>query len=883
MNLLNKLAAPLALAALTQLSVEAKDLPKVSINVNNCPTKEVFSKLMQQAGVNFIYSSDLQLSGTQSLNVSNTPLDKVLDMMFDNNSIAYKVKGNNVMLYNKSAKSHNVTISGFVRDTADREALIGVVVKDEISGRTAITNSQGFYSLTVPAGDVMLSTYYTGFHIAQQSFPKLSKSMTWNVNLSEGIELNELVVLADKNQISTFESTEIGSTNISKAVIANTPVIFGEADVIKTLQLQPGVSAGVEGMAGMYVHGGNNDENLYMLDNIPLYQINHFGGLFSAFNTEAIKNVDFYKSSFPAKYNGRLSSIMDVHTKDGSMTNHHGSFKLGLTSGAFNIDGPIWKDHTTYSVAVRRSWFDVLTVPTFAIINKAKKDGDEKSKFNYAFTDVNAKINHHFSDRSRAYIMFYWGNDYLTSGSKFTGENYSDRDYYYMNWGNLVGSLGWNYNFSDKLFGEFTAAYTNYRANIRNDYRLYLESEGQSSRDYRTDNSISDWTLRADLSYKPTAAHHLTFGANATLHSYRPQSIESVNISSGTSHYGYNAGDEFSAREFNFYLGEDWSICNALRANVGTDFSIYNITGKSHLNLTPRASLRYKPNDKISIKGSYSHMVQYIHQLTESSISLPTDQWIPIMGDFKPQTSDKYSIGAYYKLLDKYTLSAEVYYKRLNNIIDYVDNYYSLAASLPLINKLTSGKGTAKGLDLMFSKDFGKITGHVSYSLLWADRTFEHKNNGVKFPARFDNRHKINVLFNWKVNPKWEINISWTGMSGNMTTLPTQVYAPLEYGFMSDTGYLTNLYDNHTRNEGINNYRLPFYHRMDLGLTRYTKHGFWNFSFYNVYCNMNVIGVRRDVSNTDYYLSGQMYLFRNAFQKIRLIPIIPSVSYTWKF
>ena len=331
----------------------------------------------------------------------------------------------------------------------------------------------------------------------------------------------------------------------------------------------------------------------------------------------------------------------------------------------------------------------------------------------------------------------------------------------------------------------------------------------------------------------------------------------------------------YGGNEMNLYAGGDWTPFRQLRVNYGLHYSLFNIDNKTHNALSPRLSLRFHTGGNWAIKGGYSRTVQYVHQLMQSSISLPTDQWVPIVGTQKPQTADKIAFGGYYTLNNRYTFSAEAYFKWMDNLLEYADDDYLLPPDAEWSGKLTAGKGTAKGIDFKASKDFGKITGHIAYSLLWADRQYPDKNGGRKFPARFDNRHKINVLLNWKISPKWELSASWTGMSGNRITLPTQLWqdptiAPWHYDMTLPTEE--------------NNYRLPFYHRMDLNLRRNTRHGYWNFSLYNAYCNMNTIAVIRDYSDSHYNIDGNGNIYSPpVFKKLRLIPIIPSVSYTWIF
>ncbi len=857
----------------------------ITLSVRNMPADKVFASLMKETGRNFIYSSDLLRGMKVTLNVKDASLKSVLDDMFRGTDIGYRVKGKNITLFRveRPKAPKRVTVSGFVREAGTGEALAGVSVYAG-NGVGVMTNPQGFYSITLPVGEVSLKLNYLGYQSVTTEPIALTASRQLDLTMEPepaAEMLQEVTVVGTPGKAQALNASEIGAMNVTKASILSTPVIFGESDVIKTLQLEPGVSAGVEGMAGMYVHGGNADENLYMLDNIPLYQVNHFGGLFSAFNTEALRSVDFYKSSFPAKYDGRLASYLDVHTKDGSMQEHHGSVKLGLTSVSANVDGPIWKDHTSYSVAVRRSWYDVLTLPACAILSAISNE--EKLSFGYAFTDLNAKINHRFSPRSRAYVMFYYGEDYLR-----TTQTWDEKDVYCsdldrmksnLRWGNIVASAGWNYVLTPKLFGELTGAFTRYSSSLSHseetgwregdvvDYSTY---DKVTSR-----NNIHDWILKLDFDWHPHPTHTVSFGAGYTRHSFLPSRTERVLRSGEVNSITTESVRTYHANEMNIYAGGDWRPFDALRVNYGLHYSLFNIEGRTHQGLSPRLSARWKITPDLTVKGGYSRTVQYVHQLIQSSISLPTDQWVPVVGDQKPQTADKVALGAYYSLNNTYTFSVEGYWKWMRNLLEYADEYYLLPPETQWDAKLTPGCGTSKGIDFKVAKETGRFTGHVAYSLLWADRQYADKNHGRPFPARFDNRHKINVMVNWKINKKWEASASWTGMSGNRITLPTQLWydpgiGPWHYDMLLSTD--------------VNNYRLPFYHRLDLSFRRNTAHGYWTFSLYNAYCNMNTIAVIRDYADNDsYYDEYYTQVLKPVFQKVKLIPIIPSVSYTWIF
>ncbi len=886
-------AISMAFATLSMLS------QNVTLSVTNKNAEIVFADIMKQTGKNFIYPADLLKGIKVSVKANETPLTEVLDNIFKGYGISYKIKGNNVTLRrDKAAIASKYTISGFVKEAGNDEALVGATIYDIKSGKGTVTNANGFYSLTLPEGEVELKVQNVGFNPYFSGRFSLTKNKNLDVALAMSHVLEEVTVNATVNNTKSMLSSEIGSLNLTNTAIKATPVIFGESDVVKTLQLEPGVSPGIEGMAGMYVHGGDSDENLYMLDNIPLYQVNHFGGLFSAFNTEALRNVDFYKTTFPAKYDGRLASFMDVHTKDGSLKEHHGSFRLGLTSGAIDINGPIIKDRTSYSLALRRSWYDVLTIPAIAIVNKL--NDSYNTHFRYAFTDFNAKLNHHFSGRSSAYLMFYYGEDYLYAGEDDKGkEKYNDsyitwgpmgptynpveipeseKDNSYSDnraklmWGNIVASAGWKYVFSPKLFGEVTGAFSRYFSTLKNkkeDYDITGDEINSYSRSSFTHkNNINDVIIRADFNCLLIPENKMDFGASYTHHSFLPsrglQTLEKDNnemeIKENVPHY--------QANEMSFYISDDYSLGNWLRINGGLNFSLFSIGGKSKSNLSPRISFRITPIHNLAIKAGYSRSVQYVHQLAESSISLPTDQWIPITGEQKPQTADKIALGAYWSTPDRqYTFSIEGYYKWMHNLLDYTDDYYLVPPTANWTEKMGVGEGKSRGIDFKVTKEFGNITGHISYSLLWADRKFPEKNKGEWFPARFDNRHKINIALAWKINSKWNVGASWTGMSGNRITLPLQCWSdPL----LGPWHFDMDLY------EKTNNYRLPFYHRLDLSATRKTKKGYWTFSIFNAYSYMNVIAVRRD---SDFH-KGE---FKDMFQHVRAIPIIPSVSYTWLF
>lgn len=785
---------------------------KVTIRAVDRPAAEVFRSIVEQTGKNFVYSSDLLEGMRVSVDVSRKPLRQALNVMFRGTGIEYKIKGRNIILTRKVQAKE--------------------IAKPKAGNLTAMAPGTRAEVPTV---------------------------------------LQEVVVTS-RLEAPAVQTAEIGAKKLTAEEIRKVPVMFGENDVIKALQMQPGISGGGEGLADMHVHGGNADENMLMLDNVPLYQANHFAGLFSAFNVEAIRYIDFFKSSIPAKYDGRLSSFLDVRTKSGSLQRHHGSFRLGLTSGALDISGPIGRK-TTYMVALRRSWYEVLTVPIFALVNYDSTTG--KENYQFAFMDLNAKITHRFNDRATGFASIYFGDDFVLSTykDKFNAVNYdlkNENGKFTMHWGNIVGQLGFNYRLNAALAAEFTASYTRFFSGQRRYvHEIYATAEEptESKFNMKTKNHIDDFIFRGDFDWQPNESNRVRFGAGYTLHRFLPQRTLRTKIANETSVVLRDSTWTYTVNEVNMYIEDDWRINDHFRLNAGIHGSLFNISGKTHYGIGPRLSLSYNPADNWAVKASYSRTTQYVHQLCETYLSLPTDQWVPITGKMKPQTADKVSVGGYWQMQDgMYAVSLEGYYKYMRNLVDYRDEYYLISPVDMWNRRLCSGKGTAKGIDFKIEKTTGKITGHIAYSLAWADRTFPDKNGGVTFPARFDNRHTIKVQLNWNVSRKVQLGATWTGHSGNRFTFMSQVWESPNFKHY----WYTNVIPLKTK---INNYQLPFYHRLDLSCTVRNRRGYWNFSLYNAYCKMNTVAIVNGYDKKD----------RPVYKKFGFLPIIPSISYTWQF
>ena len=804
------------------LAVTAAHAQKVTVRAVNQPASVVFRTIMDQTGKNFVYSSEVLKDIKVSVNAHNQPLRKVLDEMFKGKGISYKIKGNNVILKKIELKRPEAA-------------------KSKTQKRSSI--------------------------------PDTIKATT----------LKE-VIITYPPESSAVETVEIGFKKISGEQINRTPTLFGENDMIKTLHLLPGVSEGMEGMAGMYVDGGNHDENLYLIDNVPLYQVNHFGGLFSAFNTDIINNASFYKTSIPAKFDGRLSSYTDVKLISADKPGHHGSGRIGLTSGAFNISGPIG-NKTSYLFGIRRSWFDVLTVPFFALINSYSQD--EKYSLHYYFTDLNAKITHNFSSALSGFIAAYYSNDYLSVNSEDKTDpltQWHNKSKASLNWGNLIVEAGMNYQINPSLSSEFTLAYSNpfgYTKIFEHDSYPFEAEIWDYGTTFKSENSIKDFILKGDFEWHPRDNMRSFFGGSYILHSFLPNKYyREISFNESYARFKNNVWS-FLANEAAAYFDYDWNISDKLRLAAGIHGSVFNADGKTHFGASPRFSLNYHPKKNFAFKASYAHLVQYVFQLSTSYLSLPTDQWIPVAGGFKPENADKVAIGGYWNSNNRtYEIGLETYYKKMNNLIELTDEYYLLPPQKTWTDYLTSGSGTSKGISVYFEKKTGRLTGRISYTLAWADRLFKEKNGGQRYPFRYDNRHTINASLNWDINDKVSLNAVWVGHSGNHVTLMTHSYEAPDFGvhepwFPSEIPLKTKL----------NNYQLPFYHRLDLSCTVKNKRGYWTFGLYNAYCHMNAVAIVRGTHFSQYISpEGNYYSdLKPVFKKLTLFPLIPSISYTWIF
>ena len=703
--------------------------------------------------------------------------------------------------------------------------------------------------------------------------------------------MQEVVKTAPR--IDKPRNPQMGMTVMDDNAIRNVPTLLGEPDVIKALQLQPGVSAGTEGFAGMFVRGGENDENLFLIDGCSIYHTNHLGGLFSPFNANAVSHLTFYKSAFPARYGGRLSSVTDLSMKSGDYESWHGNFTMGLTSANVSFSGPLVKDQTSLFVALRRSWLELVSVPALAIINASKKKSGEKVIAGYNFTDFNLKLSHRLRRFGTLSLLGYYGHDRLKMGEhRFSNDGEDTNPYFHKNenrlgWGNMLTSLRWHLPINTLFAYNMKASYTRYQSDFRKTVETVSGREGKNGYENngsRTEsrNAIHDLSVDASLAFIPSDQTIIRLGTQYTHHRYTPEEEiqESTSLPSGNG----NNESRVIANEWNAYLEGDLEVFHWLRFNAGMHGSFFRVEGKQYQVFEPRVSADFRLSPVVSLKAGYARMSQFVQQVSDNYISLPTDYWLPITRNFSPLTSDQFSAGIYVSPDKKYTFSVEGYYKKMDHLLEYRDDYKDLQVT-SWEDRLTSGSGRAYGADFQAEADFGKLHGFIGYGLMWSDRLFADQNGGKRFPSKYDNRHKVTLSATWKCSERVELNAGWVFMTGNRVTLSLENYSYPD-------GYPTNIVPSYPHKDeemldyyaGKNNVRLPAYHRLDVGINIYRslrrgRTGIWNVSLYNAYSRMNPIMIEKN--NQKQSMDGTPLAPR--FRQFALFPIIPSVSYTYKF
>lgn len=761
------------------------------------------------------------------------------------------------------------TISGYVREKGSRELLPGVNIYFPVQKTGTTTNNYGFYSITLPAGKYELQYSFVGY-ITELRQLNLESDQVIDIELASSITLKEVVVAGEKLERAT-ESAQMSLVALPVSQVKNIPALLGEKDVFKALQLMPGVQKGSEGSSGLYVRGGGPDQNLIILDDAPVYNAYHLFGFFSVFNGDALKSVELTKGGFPARFGGRLSSVVEMTMKDGNKEKFSGEGGIGLLSSRLTFEGPVVKNKSSFLISGRRTYADALVRPFLS--------SDEK--FGYYFYDLNAKINYDFGPNNRLYLSGYFGRDKFYMKSEYDGQGYDEGGLY---WQNKTATLRWNHLFNNKVFSNTSFIFSEYDLNIYSKYKNEYENY---SLDYQS--GIRDFGLKHDLEYHVSPAYTLRAGLQTTHHYFRPSAI--VEIDEGAQ-YDFNSKVSYESFESGIYAENHFNFKGRAQLNAGLRFSHFIAGEKPYFNIEPRLSANYILLPGLSAKAAFAWMSQYIHLLSSTGIGLPTDLWVPSTDRVAPQKSIQASAGLAKELSEgKVLLTLEGYYKQSSDILGYKPGASFLllddpsdAQNFTWQDNVTAGNGSSYGIELLLHKKTGKTSGWIGYTLSWTQLQFDEINFGKKFWARYDRRHDIALVVIHELSERLTLSGTWVYGTGNAVTLTLGSFPAIPHnqfeGF-ENAAFPYFYYADLSDYGPVNDFRMKAYHRLDLALQvhkKFSKHErTWEFGLYNAYSRHNPFFyyIQNEYFNNDTYIT--------KLKQVSIFPIVPSVTYSLKF
>ena len=865
-------------------------------------------KMMAQGwqGRTLVYGEEVKVATALQIDSTDQrPLQEILDEKLKGTDIDYRITARHVLLFRRqeSAAATKYTLHGYVTDAQSGESLIGVNVYCPSLGAGTVTNAYGFFSLPLPAGSHALVISYVGYQPLVEK-AVMTADLSQNYELMPAQLLKEIIVESDRPETGAA-STRMSATTISLQQIQKMPAMLGETDVLKALQVLPGVQTGFAGTSQLSVRGGNLDQNLFLLDGILLYNVHHVLGFESAFMPDAVKHVDFFRGSFPARYGGRLSSVADVRTKDGDMQHYHGLFSIGLLSSHIALEGPIFKNRTSFMITGRRSYLDWIA---FAAI-KNSEVSDEIKKLSLYFYDLNAKVNHKFSDTDRLYLSFYQGQDGIKLGVNYGGDEWSKQHTYGkffedLHWGNTFGCVRWNHLFTPSLFSNLTVGSNSYRllSAGRINLQEYEEKKLLSENDYHSKftSGIDDLMALYDFDYHPTHRHHIKFGGAYTLHSFHPEvqssririKDEETNIDNR-----YSSGKrDVHGNEFALYAEDDMTLSDHWQANLGVRGVIYTVEGKTYPDIEPRASIACRLARGLRAKMAYTLMHQYVLQLTTSQLNMPTDLWVSVNKEHVPMESNQWAVGLACDRWQGWEFMLEGYYKKMKHVLEYIDGASFSGNSKGWQSKVTQGNGRCYGVEFGATRSVGRTTGTLSYTWSKSDRCFPNGaiNGGKRYPYEYDRRHVFHILLQHQFTDHVDFNACWNYASGGYTTLAKQTsrYIFPQPNDGSNNGLSTTDQDYYS---GRNNYHMKPRQQLDLSINIHhtTRHGerIWSFSLLNAYFyrNQDLMWTEEktmkvkvpDPANPDRTIEEKRDV--RVISQATVIPILPSATYTYRF
>jgi len=771
--------------------------------------------------------------------------------------------------------SQKVSISGYVADAASGEKIISATITTSDNLNYAISNSYGYYILILNSSNdsVNLQASFVGFSPSSFSV-KPNQNLKIDFALNTRNILDEVIVSAEKS--NTYEKRkEMSVVSVPIGKVTVMPSLGGESDLLKSLQLMPGIQSGNEASSGLYVRGGSPDQNLMVIDDVPIYYVNHLGGFVSTFNSDAINSMKLVKGGFPAHYGSRLSSVVDIKMKEGNMKEFHGNAMIGMIASKIMVEGPIKKDTTSYMLSVRRFMYDLITRPL------TRATSFNGTSVGYNFYDLNAKINHIISPKDRLYLSFYSGGDKLLTRQK----TQADLNKMILEWGNILGSFRWNHLYSDRLFSNLTLYSTRYR--LANDFSYTFTQDNVKEKTTASYwSGIVDLSAKADFDYFVNQNYKVKFGGTSIFHHFNPNTTSYHSVESSAAIDTSFGSKKQNGFEKAVYLENEISIGNRFFTNIGLRVTNYQTPNRNYVSYEPRFLSTFMITENTLLKASYSQMNQYIHLLTGSGPNMQNDIWVPVTDVVKPSLSGQFALGLEKTFKNgEYEVSLEGYHKTMNNLITYKDGVAILSSTSDWQTQVeTNGKGKSYGLEFLLQKTRGSATGWIAYTYSKTTRQFENKNFGRPYPFKYDRTHDISIVYLQKIKSNIQLSATWVYGTGNPYTLAAGKY-------LMTTGPGVDLHQTYTYGQvynELNSYRMRAYHKLDVGINfnKTVKRGerTWSINIYNLYNRQNPY----------YYFLDTTYQFdqigriipeatKTVLKQQSYFPIIPSFSYSLKF
>jgi len=871
----------LVVAPLHCVAQEVEGVPllrKCTLKTEKKTLIEALNTLEDVGGFTFAYSENsIDLKRLVSVNETQKTILQILKKLLPNKAYAFKSIGNQVLIY-KDVTNEYYVLSGYVREKESLESLPEASVYIPKIQQGVTTNNYGFFSIKLKKGTYNILTSHVGYSNIPQVIT-INKNHQVIIELTLGAEnLDEVTILSSAYQ-KPSKSPQMSSLQISNSQIESTPVLLGERDIFKTLQLLPGIQSGVEGSAQVLIRGGSPGQNLTVLDEATVYNSNHLFGFISVYNVDAVKSTKIYKGAFPAKYGARLSGVMDITMKDGNKETISGAVNIGILSSSFLLEGPIQKGKTSFLLSGRRSFVDLIARPFQA---------NYDNQADLFFYDMNAKLHHIINERNNIYLSSYFGKDSFTTSSKKQMRSNEE----HLSWGNLTTTARWNHQYGNKLFSNLSLIYSSY--NLKVGYKEAINTIKERQSKFEAFSRIKDYGVKLSFDYHPNKNHNITFGLQSTAHYFTPERKE-LSLQSGAISKNKQ---RLNSLESSIYFEDAISLSQKLTAITGLRFNYFNTNRFNNLSLEPRLSLAYRLKSNVALKASYTKMNQFVHLLSNTRTGLPTDLWVSSTKKVAPQQAEQFAFGVA-KDFDNtgYSLELEGYYKTLENIIAYKEGASFLdiqnlqaGRNVSWEDNITSGNGLAYGAEFLLRKQTGKIQGWLGYTLSWSQRQFDELNQGKMFFSKYDQRHHINLVSTYKPSHKITWSASWAYRSGTNLTLPNLKGLDPDNNFPigSDASnfFVTPTTQFATKRNSV---RGAPTHWLNVGVqfhkkTKRDNLRTWNFSIYNIYARRNPLYYYvSDGNSGPTGISDSSEILGESLRRVSVLVFIPSVNYSYKF